>query len=304
MRADAAAYLLRQPLWLDAALAPYADGRDLAAQQTSIWLTGIGGYFATNGHGGAAGSSEQSAGPLMGATYRVDAQSSVFLALGYDWGHVGSAGASAEVGTAIGTIGGRYAFRSLEEGPYVAARAYVGGLDYQGKRPLGSGLGTASGSAPGMVYGGQAVVGDVIRLAPVTITPQAGIRIAHVTLNGFQETGSELALNVDRLANTNSSLLAGAEFGLDPWHPGGWTMTPVATLGAELALGNPHVASTGSLYGFTVNQYASYDSTYLLEAGLGISAQRNAFGMKAEVNAVHGNGSTGVNELLSLAYRF
>ena len=64
------------------------------------------------------------------------------------------------------------------------------------------------------------------------------------------------------------------------------------------------MASTGSLYGFTVNQYAAYDSPYLLEAGLGISAQRSAFGMKAEVNAVHGGGSTGVNGLLSLAYRF
>ncbi len=304
VRADAAAYLLRLPLWLDAALAPYADGRDLAAEQTSIWLTGLGGYFATNGHGGAASSSEQGAGPLMGATYRIGAQASVFMALGYDWGHVGSAGANAEAGTALGTIGGSYAFRSLEEGPYVAARAYVGGLDYQAKRPLGGGLGTASGSAPGMVYGGQAVVGDVIHLAPVTVTPKMGIRLAHVTLNGFQESGSELALAVDRLSHTGSSLLAGAEFGLDPWQPGGWTITPVATLGAELALGNPRVASTGSLYGFTVNQYAAYDSTYLIEGGLGVTAQHKSFGIKAEVNAVHGNGSTGANGLLSVAYRF
>ena len=304
VRADAAAFLLRQPLRLDAALASYADGRDLAPGQTSIWLTGIGGYFATNGHGGAAGSSEQSAGPLMGATYRIDKQASVFMALGYDWGHVGSAGANADVGTVLGTIGGRYAFRSLEEGPYVAARADIGGLDYQAKRPLGGGLGTASGGAPGMVYGAQAVLGDVIRLAPVTVIPQAGVRVAHVTLNGFQESGSELALTVDRLSHTGSSLLAGAEIGLDPWQSGGWTITPVATLGAELALGNPHVASTGSLYGFTVNQYAAYDSTYLLEGGPGITAQHNAFGMKAAVNAVHGDGTTGVNGLLSVAYRF
>jgi protein-tyrosine phosphatase len=304
VRADAAAALLRQPLWLDAALAPFADGRDLAPRQTTIWLTGLGGYFATNAHGGAAGSSEQSAGPLMGATYRIDTQASVFMALGYDWGNVGSAGANADVGTVLGTIGGRYAFSSLEEGPFVAARTDIGGLDYQGKRPLGGGLGTATGSAPGMVYGGQAVVGDVIHLAPVTITPQAGVRVAHVILNGFQESGSDLALNVDRLSHTGSSLLAGAEFGLDPWQPGGWTITPVATLGAERALGSPHVASTGSLYGFTVNQYAAYDSTYLLETGVGVTAQHDAFAMKVAINAVHGDGSTGVNGLLSVAYRF
>ncbi|HTI83756.1 MAG TPA: tyrosine-protein phosphatase [Acetobacteraceae bacterium] len=304
VRADAAATLLRQPLWLDAALAPYADGRDLAAEQTSIWLSGLGGTFATSGHGGAAGSSEQSAGPLMGATYRIATQASVFLALGYDWGHVGSAGANADVGTVLGTIGGRYAFGSLDEGPYLAARVHLGGLDYQGKRPLGGGLGTASGSAPGIVYGAQAMVGDVIRLAPVTVTPQAGVRVTHVTLEGFQETGSELALNVDRLSHTGSSLLAGVEFDLDPWQPGGWTITPKATFRVELALGNPRVASTGSLYGFTVNQYAACDSTYLLEGGLGVTAQHDAFGVTAGVNAVHGDGSTGVNGLLSLAYRF
>jgi protein-tyrosine phosphatase len=304
VNADAAAFLLRQPLWLDAALAPYADGRDLAVGEKHIWLTGLGGYFATGAHGGAASSSEQSAGPLMGATYRIDTQASVFFGIGYDWGSVGSAGANADVGTVLGTIGGRYAFGALDEGPFVAARADIGGVDYRDKRPLSSGLGTASGTTSGAVYGGQALVGDVIRLAPFTVTPQAGIRVAHVTLGGFQESGSELALDVNRLSHTASSLLAGVEVGFDPWHPGNWTITPAITLGAEVALGNPQVASTGSLYGFTVNQYAAYDSRYLLEGGLGITAQQGAFGVKAGVNAVHGDGSTGVNGQLSVAYRF
>ena len=304
VRADAAAYLLRQPLWPDAALAPYADGRDLAPGQTSIWLTGLGGTFATGAHGGAAASSEQSAGPLMGATYRIDTQASVFLGIGYDWGSVGSAGASADVGTVLGAFGGRYAFGTLEQGPYVAARADVGGLDYTGKRPLGGGLGTASGSAPGAVFDAQAVMGDVIRLAPVTVTPQAGVRVAHVTLGAFQESGSELALDVARLCHTGSSLLAGVEVALDSWLLHGWTVTPSASLGAELALGNPLVASSGSVYGVAVNQYAAYDSRYLMEAGLGVTAHHGAFGMRAGVNAAHGEGSNGVNGQLSVAYRF
>jgi protein-tyrosine phosphatase len=304
VRADAAAYLLREPLWLDAALTPYADGRDLAVGETHIWLSGLGGYFATDGHGGTASSSEQSAGPLMGATWRIDTQASVFLGIGYDRGSVSSAGATADVGTALGTVGGRYAFGALEEGPYVAARTDVGGLDYTGKRPLGGGLGTARGSAPGAVYGAQAVLGDVIRLAPLTVTPQAGVRVAHVTLGGFQESGSELALNVDRLSHTGSGLLAGVEVGLDPQVLGAWTVTPTATLGAELALGNPFVAASGRLYGFTVNQYAAYDSRYLLEGGLGVTARHGAFAVSARVNAVHGDGSTGVSGQLALAYRF
>jgi len=166
VRADAAAYLLRQPYRLDDALAPYAAGRDLAVGQTGMWLTGWGGYVATNAHDGAAGSSEQSAGPLIGATHVIDTHTSVFMALGYDWGQVGSAGATGDVGIVLGTIGGRYAFRALAEGPYVDARADVGGVDYQDTRPLGGGLGTARGNGAGMVYGGQAVFGDILRGRP------------------------------------------------------------------------------------------------------------------------------------------
>jgi protein-tyrosine phosphatase len=304
VNADAAAYLLRRPLWLDAAVAPYADGRDLAAGQTRIWLAGLGGTFATDGHGGAAGSSEQSAGPVMGATYRIDMRTSVYLGIGYDWGTVGSAGATADVGTALGTVGGRYAFGSLEEGPYVAARADIGGVDYHGKRPMGGGLGTASGTTTGMVYGGQAVVGDVIGLTPFTVTPQAGLRTSHVALGGFAESGSELALDVARISHTAPSLLAGVDVGLAPQALGGWVVMPTVTLGAELALGSTEVASSAALYGFTVSQYAAYDSRYLLEGGLGLTAQHGSFGIKVGLNAVHGDGSTGVNGQLSGAYRF
>jgi protein-tyrosine phosphatase len=304
VNADAAGFLLRQPLWLDAALAPYADGRELAAGQSRIWLTGLGGTFTTAAHDGAAGSSEHNAGPVMGATYRIDTQASVYLGIGYDWGTVGSAGANANVGTVLGTIGARYAFGSLEEGPFVAARADLGGVDYQDRRPMGGGLGTARGTTSGVIYGGQAVLGDVIQLATFTVTPQAGIRVAHATLGGFNESGSELALDVGRVSHTASSLLAGVDVRLAPQSLGEWTITPMATFGVELALGSTQVASSGSLYGFTVNQYAAYDSRYLLEGGLGVTAQHGAFGVKAGLNAVHGDGSTGVDGQLSVAYRF
>ena len=62
--------------------------------------------------------------------------------------------------------------------------------------------------------------------------------------------------------------------------------------------------SSGSLYGFTVSQYAAYDSRYLLEGGLGVTAQHGAFGVRAGVNAAQGDGSTGVNGQLTVAYRF
>ena len=204
----------------------------------------------------------------------------------------------------MGTIGGRYGFDSLEEGPYLAARVDIGGVDYRDKRPISGGLGTASGTTLGVIYGAQAVLGDVIRVSPFTVTPQAGISVTHVTLGGFPESGSELALDINRLSHTASSLLAGMEVALDPWHRDNWTITPTFTLGAELSLGNPRVASTGSLYGFTVNQYAAYDSRYLLETGFGVIAQHGGFGIRAGVNAMHGDGSNGLSGQLSIAYRF
>jgi hypothetical protein len=302
--ADTVAYLLRQPLWLDTALAPYAVGRELAPRQWRTWMSGLGGYFATDGHGGNAGSTERSAGPVVGATYRIDAHASAFMGIGYSWGGVNSASANANVATVLGTAGGRYAFDSLEAGPYLAVRADAGGVDYQSKRSMSGGLGTASGSTPGAIYGGQVVAGDVIRLTPFTVSPQAGIRVTHATLVGFSENGSELALDMSRTSHTGSNILFGVDAGLDPVNVGDWFITPTVTLGAELALGSTHVVSSGSLYGYTVNQYAAYDSRYLLNGGIGAIAQRGVFAVRAGVNAVHGDGASGVDGELSVAYRF
>jgi hypothetical protein len=146
VHADAASYLSRQPMWIETAIAPYTSSRDLGAGQTRYWQAGLGGYFASDGHAGVAGSTERSAGPLTGATYRIDHRASVDLGIGYNWGSVGSAGAGADVNTLLATLGGRYGFSSLEAGPFLAARANVGWVDYQSRRALGEGLGTARGA--------------------------------------------------------------------------------------------------------------------------------------------------------------
>ena len=304
VRADAAAYLLRQPSRLDAALAPYVDGRDLAPGQARAWMGGLAGDFATAAHDGAASSSEHSAGMLGGLTYRIDAQASAFFALGYDWGSVSGAGGAATVGSAIGVVGGRYGFASLDAGPFVAVRASLSGVDYQGARSFGGGLGKANGGAPGAAISGQAVFGEVIRFSAVTVTPQAGVRVVHLDLGGFQESGSELALSVDRLNATTASLLSGVEFGFSPWLVSGWTITPTVPLAAELTLGAPNVSTSGGLYGLSVSQSAAYDSRYLLQAGLSVAARRGAFEVKAEINATHAADSNGVNGQVSVALSF
>lgn len=49
VHADTASALLRQPGWVDEALRPYGESRDLAAGQARFWLAGLGGAFWTQG---------------------------------------------------------------------------------------------------------------------------------------------------------------------------------------------------------------------------------------------------------------
>jgi len=306
VHADAASYLLRQPLRTEEAISAYLSGSDLDEGQTRVWLAGYGGGFWSEGRGGAAASSEYSAGSVVGATRRFNKQASANFGIGYNWGSVGSADATATVNTVLATLGGRYGFTALESGVFVDARADAGWVDYQSRRNLGGGLGTATGNTNGAVYSGRAVLGDVFRLAPVTATLQAGVRVSGVSLNGFKESGSELALNVHGVNKTSSSLLVDLDVSLDRLNLGAWAITPAVTLGYERVLGNPQADSLGTLYGFAVSQKSAYDSHDLLKAGLGVTAQRGAFSVKARGNAVLGDGgnSAGVSGQLSLAYSF
>ena len=239
VHADAASYLLRQPQRIEEATSPFTSGRDLREGQTTFWLAGSGGGFWTNARSGVASSTESGAGSVAGATYRVNNQASLNLGVGYTWGSVASADATANVGTVLATIGGRYGFSSLEAGPYVMARADAGWVDYQSRRNLGAGLGTATGNTNGAVYSGLLGLGHAVHLAPCTVTLQTGVRVVGESLGSFKESGSNLALNVHGMNNTSSSLLADVDVSLDPQALGSWTIAPAVTLGYERILGNP-----------------------------------------------------------------
>ena len=148
------------------------------------------------------------------------------------------------------------------------------------------------------------LLGRIIRFASITITPQVGFRITH-NLGGFSESGSELALNVNGIANTCPSVLADLDICLNPRQWRGWTVVPSVTLGYELALASPQVESVGDLYGFTVDQFSANDSRHFMKLGLSLAAQHNAFAVVAGVNAVGGNGaSSGINPQVSVGYRY
>jgi len=306
VHADAASYLLRQSQRIDEAVTPYTSGQGLAEGQTSVWLAGFGGNFWTDSHNGAASSAEYSAGSAVGATYRINSQASANIGLGYNWGSVGSSDATVTVNTVLATLGGRYGLSSLEAGPFALSRVDAGWVDYQSRRGLGGGMGDATGNTNGAVYSGRFGLGDVIRLAPCTITPQAGIRASGVSLNSFSESGSELGLNIHGIGKTSASLLADLDVSFDPQQLGSWTVAPAVTLGYERMLGNPQVESLGTLYGVAVSQKSAYDSRDLWKAGLGLTAQHNAFTVKARFNGELGDGakSAGISGQLSLAYSF
>jgi protein-tyrosine phosphatase len=306
IHADAVSYLLRQPLWIDGVIPAYVTGQDLRAGQGRLWLAGGASSFSSEGGAGIAASSEHSAGTVMGSTYRISNQASAYAGIGYNSGTVGSAGASAGVEMALITIGGRFGIASLETGPYAVARADAGLATYQSTRALGSGLGTALGGTSGGVYSGLAGAGYAMRMAPFTVTAQTGLRVTGVALNSFTETGSELALAVNGASNTSPSALAGLDVSLDRRQLGAWTIVPSISLAYERMLGDPRAESTGTLYGYTVSQVSAYGGRDLAKAGLGISAQHDAFIIDAKGNAVAGDGakSTGVSGQLSFRYSF
>ncbi|MGO9919504.1 MAG: tyrosine-protein phosphatase, partial [Isosphaeraceae bacterium] len=303
--ADAASNLLREPLWLDWAMAPNTDGRDLGVGQRRFWLAGLGDYFESEGRAGAASSTEGSGGSLVGVTYRASEQFCADLGIGVTAGSVGSAGASAAVDTVPLTLGGRLGFFTLEAGPYVAASADLDWADCRATRVLGGSLGTAEGCADGGVYSAQVDLGDAIRLASLTITPQVGVRITSVSLGSFNESGSELALGVSPITHTVPSFLADLAVAPDPQPWLGWIIVPSVDLGCELALSDPQVESTGGLYGFTVSQYSAYDSWLLMKIGFAVTAQRGPCTVGGGVNAVFGDeASAGIIAQLSLGYSF
>lgn len=306
VHADAASYLLRQPLLVDQVITPYTNGGDLREGQTRVWLAGLGGNFVSDARSGIAGSTENSAGSIFGATYRMNNHASVNLGIGYNWGSVGSADATATINTVLATIGGRYGLSALEAGPFVEAHADVGWVDYLSRRALSAGLGSPTGNTYGAAYSGKVSLGDVIHLAPFTVMLQTGVRVAGVSLGSFKENGSDLALNVNDINKTLSSLLADLNVSLDRQQLETWTLAPAVTLSYERVLSNPQAESMGMLYGFAVTQNSAYASQNLMKTGLSVSAQHDAFNVKTGFNAVVGDGgkSTGFGGQLSIGYSF
>lgn len=305
VHADAAAYLLRQPQLIDTALTRYAGGENLKPGDSSVWISGVTAYQEASGRSGIAGSDDRGSGLIVGGTHRLNDKSSVYLGAGYIAETVESAGASADLDSAIVIVGGRYAFSALDTGPYAGGRFSAGSVDYNSSRPLGNGLGTALGKTEGNTYSGRIDVGDIFDLGTFSLTPQIGVLIVHTALDGFNEKGSELALEVDGISETTPSLLAELRLDLQERQLGGWVVKPSAMAGYERALDSSRVTSTGSLYGYSVSQESAYDCRDLAKLGIEVSARHGAFSLQLGANAMAGeniDGIAGAN--IIFAYNF
>nr|WP_246884517.1 tyrosine-protein phosphatase [Pseudomonas chlororaphis] len=304
VHADTASYLLRQGALIDQAAAPYARGTDLKTGQYRLWSSALAGYLGTDGSSHAASSNEHSQGMMVGLTQRFSEQLSAHAGFGYSRGSVGGAGGEADTDLTFFRVGARFAPDGLEHGLFVAANANVGWLDYDSKHDLGSGLGTAKGDSHGNLAGASLALGYRLPVRGVILEPSLGVRVSRLDLSGFQEKGSELALDVDGIRETRRSAVAHLDLTFAPVGLGSWQLVPGVQVGYEHVLGDHQVDSEGQLLGLGIEQRAAFDNRDQFSAGGTLMANLGALSLGAEVGVSGGGDSHGASGSLKASYQF
>jgi protein tyrosine/serine phosphatase len=304
VHADAASYLLRQNAMIEQAAAPFASGTDLKIGQYRLWTTALAGYLGTDGSSHAESSNEHSQGLMVGVTQRFSEQLSARGGFGYSKGTVGGAGGEADTDFTFLNVGARYGFTSLEQGLFLDANASVGYVDYDSKRDLGGGLGTAKGNSHGNLTGATVALGYRAPVNGMTFEPSLGLRISHLDLNGFKEKGSELSLDVDDNSATRRSAVANLNVAFAPVAMGAWQLVPGVQVGYERTLGDNQVDSQSHLLGLDIEQRAAFDNRDQFSGGVNVMASLGALSLGAEVGANGGGDSHGFNGGLKASYAF
>jgi protein tyrosine/serine phosphatase/uncharacterized protein YhjY with autotransporter beta-barrel domain len=304
VHADAASYLLRQNAMIEQAAAPFASGTDLKVGQYRLWTTALAGYLGTDGSSHAESSNEHSQGLMVGITQRFSEQLSARGGFGYSKGTVGGAGGEADTDFTFLNVGARYGFTSLEQGLFLDANASAGYIDYDSKRDLGGGLGSAKGDTHGNLTGATLALGYRAPVNGMVFEPSLGFRVSHLDLNGFKEKGSELALDVDDNTATRRSAVANLNVGFAPVAMGAWQLVPGVQVGYERTLGDNEVDSQSHLLGLDIEQRAAFDNRDQFTGGVNVMANLGALSLGAEVGANGGGDSHGFNGGLKASYAF
>lgn len=304
VHADAESYLLRTASQINDKIAPWTSGSQLAVGRTSVWMTGVDSYLGTNASPSTSSSNEHSAGAIVGGTWRTSEQASVNGGVGYSHGQVSSNGDEVKTNSTFIILGGRYAIRSLQDGPYGTLQGSAGYIDYQSDRRPGEGFETAKGDTNGQFYSARAGVGWRVP-GVVTFDPSLGVQVTHLHLDDFQETGSEVALDMDGSNDTQTSLVSNLDINLKPFTPGNWAVTPGLNVGYERLLSDAQATSNGTLYGFGISQVSAFDSDNLYKAGINLSAATGNLMLAASANVLAADhSSTGFNGTLSASLAF
>ena len=304
VHADAASYLLRQNAMIEQAAAPFSSGTDLKVGQYRLWSTALAGYLGTDGSAHAQSSNEHSQGLMVGVTQRFSEQLSARGGIGYSKGSVGGAGGEVDTDFTFFNLGARYGFTSLERGLFVDANISAGYIDYDSKRDLGGGLGSAKGDTHGNLSGATLALGYRMPLNTVILEPSLGVRVSRLDLSGFQEKGSELALNVDDIQETRRSAVANLDVSFAPMPMGAWQLVPGVRIGYERVLGDHQVDSEGHLLGLDIEQRAAFDNRDQFSGGVNLMANLGALSLGAEVGASGGGDSHGFSGALKASYQF
>lgn len=304
VHADAASYLLRQNAMTEQAVAPFASGTDLKVGQYRLWSTALAGYLGTAGSAHAQSSNEHSQGLMVGVTQRFSEQLSARGGIGYSKGSVGGAGGEVDTDFTFFNLGARYGFTSLERGLFVDANISAGYVDYDSKRDLGGGLGSAKGDTHGNLSGATLALGYRVPLNTVILEPSLGVRVSRLDLSGFQENGSELALEVDDIQETRRSAVANLDVSFAPVVMGAWQLVPGMRVGYEHVLGDHQVDSEGHLLGLDIEQRAAFDNRDQFSGGVNVMASLGALSLGAEVGASGGGDSHGFSGALKASYQF
>ncbi len=304
VHADAASYLLRQNAMIEQAAAPFASGTDLKVGQYRLWTTALAGYLGTDGSSHAESSNEHSQGLMVGITQRFSEQLSARGGFGYSKGTVGGAGGEADTDFTFLNVGARYGFTSLEQGLFLDANASAGYIDYDSKRDLGGGLGSAKGDTHGNLTGATLALGYRAPVNGMVFEPSLGFRVSHLDLNGFKEKGSELALDVDDNTATRRSAVANLNVGFAPVAMGSWQLVPGVQVGYERTLGDNEVDSQSHLLGLDIEQRAAFDNRDQFSGGVNVMASLGALSLGAEIGVNGGGDSHGFNGGLKASYAF
>ncbi|VVD83074.1 Serotype-specific antigen 1 [Pandoraea pneumonica] len=305
VHADAVAYLLTQPLAVESALRGHTATPFGAPAPDPVWVSVWTNTSRASGSAGSASSKSRENGVMVGITQPLTPQLSVYGAIGNENQRPEAADATATLNSMQLVAGARYAFAPEKNSLFVDGMLMGSRGNYDSTRGLGSGLGTATGSTKSWLYSAIGMVGKSFDVPGLTLTPQIGLRYTQASLSGFEETGSELALNMQGNKQHVLAARARVDLNFQDRSLGAWTIRPVLTLGVEQTLNSAAVSSFGTLQGYGISQTAAYNSRLFGSAELSLQATRGP--VTAELRGAVGGGERGATSLAgfaSLKYTF